>query len=429
MTALRSSKPTAPASERLKLLFLLPFAPDLRGSHGGARATASIIDMLSQHHCTSALYLVGPGDPPPRHLPRGCEPMLAVSKERHRRASATTGTRLLRAVGKFIRPDPKWVEECRSGEIARQIAAVVAEFQPDVVHIEFHVMAQYIPVMRAAWPRAAVVVTEHEPGISADSARGASPSFRQRIGALRRRRAWRRYERRTLPQADAIVTFTATDAAGVRAMLAPSSPPITIIPLRLPEDRSSPTTGLAPVRSDFLFVGNFMHPPNADAARRLVDSIFPMILRHLPAAKLTIVGPNVPDDVLAAQSDSVSVTGWVDDPSTYLAGAAVVLAPLRQGGGLRVKILEACAAGKAIVASPTAVEGLSLKHGEQIMIAETDEEFAKAAVALIEDSEARARLEAASRRWSDEEQDSTRWLAEYAELYASLPIGSRRKAR
>ena len=58
MTALRSSKPTAPASERLKLLFLLPFAPDLRGSHGGARATASIIGMLSQHHRTSALYLV-----------------------------------------------------------------------------------------------------------------------------------------------------------------------------------------------------------------------------------------------------------------------------------------------------------------------------------------------------------------------------------
>ena len=420
MTALRSSKSPAPASERLKLLFLLPFAPDLRGSHGGARATAAIIDMLSQHHRTSALYLVGPGDPPPRQLPRGCEPMLAVSKQRHPPASAAAAARLLRAVGKFIRPDPRWVEECRSDEIASQMAAVVAKFQPDVVHVEFHVMAQYIPVIRAAWPRAAYVVTEHEPGVSADAARGASLGIRQRIGAIRRRRAWRRYERRTLPQADAIITFTESDAAAVRAMLAPSSPPIAVIPLRLPEDRSSTATALAPVRSDLLFVGNFLHPPNADAARRLVNSIFPMILRHLPAAKLTIVGPNVPDDVLAAQSDRVSLTGWVDDPSIYLAGTSVVLAPLRQGGGLRVKILEACAAGKAIVASPTALEGLSLRDGEQVMIAETDEEFARAAVALIEDSEARARLEAASRRWWEEEQDSARWYAEYAELYATL---------
>ena len=60
------------------------------------------------------------------------------------------------------------------------------------------------------------------------------------------------------------------------------------------------------------------------------------------------------------------MTGWVDDPSIYLAGATVVLVPLRQGGGLRVKMLEACAAGKAIVASPMAIEGLSLRHDEEV---------------------------------------------------------------
>ncbi|HEX5258779.1 MAG TPA: glycosyltransferase family 4 protein [Sphingomicrobium sp.] len=181
---------------------------------------------------------------------------------------------------------------------------------------------------------------------------------------------------------------------------------------------------MAPVRSDFLFVGNFVHPPNADAARRLVNSIFPMIQRDLPKSKLAIVGPNAPTDVLAAHSDDVNVTGWVDDPAIYLAGAAVVLVPLRQGGGLRVKILEACAAGKAIVASPTAVEGLSLRHGEQAIIADTDEEFARSAVALIEDPETRTRLELASRRWWEEEQDSAPWSAEYAELYATL-LGTR----
>ena len=101
-------------------------------------------------------------------------------------------------------------------------------------------------------------------------------------------------------------------------------------------------------------------------------------------------------------------------------GAAVVLVPLRQGGGLRVKMLEACAAGKAIVASPMAVEGLSLGHGQEVMIAKSDEEFAESAVALMADPEARARLEAASRRWWEDEHDVGRWSAQYADLYASL---------
>jgi glycosyltransferase involved in cell wall biosynthesis len=169
-----------------------------------------------------------------------------------------------------------------------------------------------------------------------------------------------------------------------------------------------------------VFVGNFRHPPNADAARRLVQNIFPMILRQLPEATLTIVGANPPQDLVDAASDRVAVTGWVNDPSIYLAGAKVVLVPLRQGGGLRVKMLEACAAGKAIVASPMAIEGLSLRHDEEVRIAKSDGEFAASAVALMAEPETRARLERASRRWWEDEHDVGRWSAQYADLYASL---------
>jgi glycosyltransferase involved in cell wall biosynthesis len=190
--------------------------------------------------------------------------------------------------------------------------------------------------------------------------------------------------------------------------------------LRLPGQSSSPAAASARVQSDFAFVGNFRHPPNADAARRLVQNIFPMILRQQPEATLTIVGADPPQDLVDAASDRVAVTGWVEDPSIYLAGAKVVLEPLRQGGGLRVKMLEACAAGKAIVASPMAVEGLSLRHDEDVRIAITEGEFAASALALMADPEARARLERASRRWWEDEHDSGRWSAQYADLYASL---------
>jgi polysaccharide biosynthesis protein PslH len=398
----------------LKLLFLLPFAPDLRGSHGGARATAEIIEMLSKHHRVRVLYLDASGKPPPRQLPSNCEQLVAVPLEKPAAASRSFIERFA-----FWRR-PKWVDECWTPLMASRSAATASEYQPDVVHHEFHVMAQYIPIVRTACPRAACIVTEHEPGIIADTRPAASLTLRQRLGVWARRRAWTRYERHALTLADAIIVFTPSDATALERLLGSSSPPVSVIPFRLPQQARSPAANCAAIQSDFLFVGNFLHPPNADAARRLVHSIFPMILRELPGARLAIVGADPPADVIAAASDRVMVTGWVDDPSIYLAGATVVLVPLRQGGGLRVKMLEACAAGKAIVASPIAIEGLSLRHDHEVVIAQSDEEFAQAAVNLRADLDARSRLEAASLRWWEYEHDTTRWEAQYSDVYARL---------
>lgn len=405
-------------AHRHKLLFLLPFAPDLRGSHGGSRATAEIIEALSKSHRVCVLYLSADGDPPPRQLPRNCERLVAVPVER---PAPTRHASLKQLVG-WQRP--RWVEESWSLIMANQAAAAAAEFEPDIVHHEFHVMAQYVPVIRTAFPPAACIVTEHEPGITADARPGVSLTLRQRLGALARHRAWSRYERAALSMADAIIVFTASDAAALERLLGPGSPPISVIPLRIAEHAASLKGDVELIRSDFLFVGNFRHPPNADAARRLVCSIFPMILHKLPSATLTIVGADPPNDLVNAASNRVTVTGWVDDPSIYLAGATIVLVPLRQGGGLRVKMLEACAAGKAIVASRTSVEGLSLTHGKEVMLAETDEEFAKSAVDLMADTEARALLEASSRRWWENEHDPARWSEQYAALYATLARSS-----
>jgi glycosyltransferase involved in cell wall biosynthesis len=412
----------------LKILFLLPFAPDLKGSHGGSRAVAAMVEMLSEHHRLWVVYLTGNGDPPPRQLPSKCERLLPLAENLPQIATRSAAKRRLRVIAEAIWREPQWVKQCWSPLLASEIAATAAEFVPDIVHFEMDVMAQYIPVIRSATPSAVCIVTEHDAGVISDG--GAKPRQRltQWLSAMATVRAWRRYVRSTLRRADAIVVFTQRDATALRRLLRSTNPPVAVIPLRLPQDARS-LDRLPPAKSDFLFVGNFVHPPNVDAARRLVHCIFPAVQRELPGSSLTIVGARPPDDLVAAASSSVTVTGWVDDPSRYLAGAAVVIVPLREGGGLRVKMLDACAAGKAILASPLAVEGLSLSDGEQVMIAKTDEEFARTAVALIENSQARARLEIASRRWWEEEQDSARWYDEYAELYASLPIGGRREAR
>ena len=346
----------------LRLLFLSPFAPDLRGAHGGTRATAAIIDMLSHHHRVTVLYLAAPGRaaaaPAAGQLRAHIGDTDGKARERPgaQQSSATAGRPQI-AVG-----CPEWVEECWSPVMASRAATIAAEFEPDVVHYEFHVIAQYIPFVRSACPQAAGIVTEHEPGIIADAVRDAPPTLRERVARLARRRASSRYERRTLRKADSIIVFTSSDAAALERLLGTKTPRRSAwfhSGCRPPIHRWPSTS--APIKLGFRIRGQFPSSAERRRARRLVRSIFPMILRKLPEATLTIVGADPPQDLVDAASDRATVTGWVDDPSIYLAGAAVVLVPLRQGGGLRVKMLEACAAGKAIVASPMAVEGLSLE--------------------------------------------------------------------
>jgi glycosyltransferase involved in cell wall biosynthesis len=172
--------------------------------------------------------------------------------------------------------------------------------------------------------------------------------------------------------------------------------------------------------ADVLFVGNFVHPPNIDAATRLVREIFPRVLGTHPDASLHVVGANPPPELRAASGRAVTITGRVPDPVPYIERAAVVAAPIRFGGGMRVKVLEALAAGKPLVASRLAVEGLELADGDQFVAAESDEEFADRICDLLADEPLRQRLGARAREWAVENLNWERSVAAYEDLYARL---------
>jgi glycosyltransferase involved in cell wall biosynthesis len=125
-----------------------------------------------------------------------------------------------------------------------------------------------------------------------------------------------------------------------------------------------------------LFVGNFGHPPNVDAAFRLTRDILPAVRRGGLSVQLDLVGDNPPPELREMASPVVNVTGRVPDVTPYLDRASLVVVPLRMGGGMRVKVLEALGAGKAVVASHLATEGLDLVDGQHVVHAETDDEFA-----------------------------------------------------
>jgi glycosyltransferase involved in cell wall biosynthesis len=292
---------------------------------------------------------------------------------------------------------PGWAVGFSVRAFAAELDRVVAEWQPDLVHIESVVMAQYAKKL-AALP---IVVVDQDPAESSSS--------------------MRRFRERTLRRADAVVAFTNRDRAAIGALL-----PSTRIE-RIPLAVDVPEVPLDPAGNgrDVLFVGNFMHPPNVAAAERLAGSIFPRIAEERQDARLVLVGADPPPSLRALASDRIVVAGEVADLDPVLDAAAVVVAPVSSGGGMRVKALDALVSGKALVASSLALEGLDVRAGEHVLVADDDAAVAEAVVTLLGDEPRRRALGRAARAWAETHVEWRSVAAAYDALYASLLSSSR----
>jgi glycosyltransferase involved in cell wall biosynthesis len=139
---------------------------------------------------------------------------------------------------------------------------------------------------------------------------------------------------------------------------------------------------------------------------------------------LYLVGDEPPKRIRRLATSDIIVTGRVPDVTPYLDSAALVVAPLRLGGGMRVKVLEAIAAGKPLVATPLAIEGLDLVNGEHLLLADSDEQFSEALIQLLTDADKRVSLGTRARAWARVNLSWEKSIARYEELYEDLLTGS-----
>ncbi len=133
--------------------------------------------------------------------------------------------------------------------------------------------------------------------------------------------------------------------------------------------------GTGSATRDLLFLGSFGHSPNADAAKRLIEKIFPQLKKLYPACRLLLVGSKPTQEMLdAAKRDRhIIVTGEVPDVRPYLAAASVMVVPLVNGSGTRFKILEAFASNLPVISTTKGAEGLSVRNGEHLLIRDSSE--------------------------------------------------------
>ncbi|MCU1295987.1 MAG: hypothetical protein JWO91_265 [Acidobacteriaceae bacterium] len=171
---------------------------------------------------------------------------------------------------------------------------------------------------------------------------------------------------------------------------------ITVVPTGVDLQQYRPEPTPREVEPLVMFVGAMDWEPNIDAVEYFCDEIWPQVLAEIPSTRFRIVGRNPDRRVQKFASSSVEVTGRVDSVIGHLREAALVIVPLRIGGGTRLKIYEAMAAGKAVVSTSVGAEGLDVHHGKDIMLADTQREFAESILKFLRDRQLRSNFERAA---------------------------------
>jgi polysaccharide biosynthesis protein PslH len=142
-----------------------------------------------------------------------------------------------------------------------------------------------------------------------------------------------------------------------------------------------------------LFTGTMSYPPNNQGGTWLAERVWPLVRARLPEARLDIVGKDPPARLQALDGrEGIGVAGFVPTMTPYFDAAHVIVAPILTGAGIRVKIIEALAAGRPVVSTSLGCEGLGLEPGRHLLVEDAPDRFADAVVRLLGDRGARAKL-------------------------------------
>lgn len=370
----------------MHILFVLPYVPSLirvRPHH--------FIRELSRRHQVSVLAVDSPGALAEADVLRSsCDSIDVVPL----RLSACVSSCLRAAV----RGDPLQAAVCHSPELDHRFAVLLAERRFDVVHVE-HVRAAAL--VRLIPPQVPTVFDAVD-SISLLLRRTlrSSHSVRQRIVAAIELRRTSAFEGRILRKFNRTVVTSPNDQRALQ-QLAPAAD-ISVIsngvdleycgPLDKPRE---PAT--------LVFSGKMSYHANVTAALHFVQHIFPLIRAARPEVRLRIVGSNPPRSILALGSDpAIEVTGHVPDLHSFVGGANVAVCPVTVKVGIQNKILEAMAMSVPVVATSLGADGLSAKHGRDLLVANTASEFAAHVLRLLDYPDL-ARAVGAAGRWYVEE--------------------------
>jgi glycosyltransferase involved in cell wall biosynthesis len=241
-----------------------------------------------------------------------------------------------------------------------------------------------------------------------------------RTGRVRlRAQIARRIERLAMRGYDVVTVVGQADADRLRAI--DPARRVEVVPNGVDLERFRPLSSVRPEPGLLVFVGAMSFPPNVVAMQFFCTEVLPRVRAECADARLLIVGRDPADAVLALGTHAgVEVVGEVDDVGTYLARAAVFVAPILSGSGIKNKVLEAFAVSRPVVATSLAVEGLPVSDGREARVADGADAFARAIVDLLADPAAAERIGAAGRGLVEDRYTWEACADRYRRLYEDL---------
>ena len=328
----------------------------------------------------------------------------------------------VRAISKFARVEmvskplpPRWkvllqtivrgaypIERRMMPEMFELLRKIVGREKFDIVHVDHSHMGKYGLWLKREFGLP-IVLREHnfEALIYERFAHTETNLLKRLVAGIHGQRL-KREEIRFLKNFDAIAAITKEDAVLMR-QAAPDAK-ISIIPAGVDTIYFQPSTQPEDP-NQILWIGNLGWDPNYDAVRFFLTSIFPFILKSRPDAKFDVVGSESRRVSKLAErfGTRVRLLGQVPDVRDYLAHSAVLVVPLRIGGGMRLKLLDFFAAGKAVVATSIAAEGNLAKNRSEIQISDRADTFAEDVICLLGNSALRKAYGQRARRLVEEQ--------------------------
>jgi glycosyltransferase involved in cell wall biosynthesis len=416
---------TPPLSRPLDILFVTPYLPS-PPQFGGARRLHGLMTELAQRHAVSVCSLLNTAEMHAhpesiRATSEYCKEVVTVPNEPfglpvgRKRALQLRSLASLRSFEWLTHVNPVFTGKLRE---------MLGRKRYDLVNVEFSHMAPYRALVKDLAGGALWVLDEHN--IEYEILRRTASSELGKVRRVYNGINWRKLRAEELEAWRTFDACTVTSAHD-RDMLVRDHPParVVIVPNAVDLEHFRPRPEAEkPEPRTILFFGAINYFPNSDGVKLFIDEIMPRLRPRLPGVKFKVVG-HTPEHLMALSSADVEMKGFVPDLRVEIERAAVVVAPLRIGGGTRLKILEAMAMAKPVVSTPQGAEGLEITHARELLLAETPAAFADELVRVLEDQPLAQRLGQAARKLVEARYGWGASVARLEDLYRDLGAGTR----
>lgn len=394
----------------LLLTQVLPYPPD----SGPKVKTYYVLKYLARQHRVTLVSFVRDTDKPEyiRHLESLCEKVITVPITR-------SPVRDLAFLGKSLLTSQPWMmlrdERTEMRAALAELAALTKDEPFDVVHADQTNMGQYaLPFTRSRrvldLHNALWVLYKR----LAETTAYTSP---MKYILLRDWRLLKRYEGELCRAFEAVTAVSEEDKAALVEAGARSD--MTVIPIAIDTDEQA-FIPRQPSGPHIVHIGTMYWPPNIDGITWFLDEIYPRVKAQVPDVRCTLIGARPPAGISdrAKTDPSLTVTGYVADPLPYLRDSSMMVVPLRSGGGMRVKILNALSQGIPMVSTTVGCEGIAVTHGEDILVADDPAAFADATVRLLKDSALNQHVTTRGRQTAEQKYDYRQACKPLDALYA-----------